>query len=157
VAYNNIYRKLFGVRRGVSISAIYVNNIDPFGVLLCKSIFSFRTRLYDNSLIKELLCSLFHRFSSSISTKWNQVLYSWQVICCFRHYHPVYVCKYVYIYIYIYIYICVCVCVCIFGVSQPFFIAISTLYRAYGMYISEIKIYIILFPSNHKIDFSRPE
>ena len=79
VAYNNMYCKLVGVRRGVSISAIYVNNnIHPFGVLLRKSIFSFRTRLYhsDNSLIKELLCSLFHRFSSSISTKWNQVLYS---------------------------------------------------------------------------------
>jgi len=42
------------IRRGVNISAIYVNNnIDPFGVLLRKSIFSFRTRLYesDNSLI----------------------------------------------------------------------------------------------------------
>ena len=83
-AYNNVYRKLFGVRRGVSISAIYVNNnIDPFGVLLCKNIL---LRLYesDNSLIKELWCSLFHRFSSSISTKCNQVLYSRQVICCFR-------------------------------------------------------------------------
>ena len=58
VAYNNIYRKLFSVRRGVSILAIYVNNnIDPFGVLLRKSIFSFRTRLYesDNSLIKKTL------------------------------------------------------------------------------------------------------
>ena len=33
---------------GVSISAIYVNNnIDQFGVLLRKSIFSFRTRLYE--------------------------------------------------------------------------------------------------------------
>ena len=79
VAYNNMYCKLVGVRRGVSISAIYVNkNIDPFGVLLRKTIFGFRTRLVesDNRLIKELLCSLFHRFSSSISTKWNQVLYS---------------------------------------------------------------------------------
>ena len=58
VTYNNIYRKLFGVRRGVGISllsAICVNNnIDPFEVLLRKSIFSFRTGLYksDNSLIK---------------------------------------------------------------------------------------------------------
>ena len=45
--HNNIYRKLVGVRRDASISAIYVNNsIDPFGVLLRKIIFSFRTRSF---------------------------------------------------------------------------------------------------------------
>jgi len=97
VAYNNIYHKLFGVRRGVSISAICVNNnILLFGVLLRKSIFSFITRLYDsdNNLIKELSCRLFHPVSSNITTKWNQDIYSWQVICRFCHYHPVYVCMY---------------------------------------------------------------
>jgi len=35
VAINNIYRNLFGILGGESLSAIYVNNnIDSFGVLL---------------------------------------------------------------------------------------------------------------------------
>ena len=78
VAYNNIYRKLFGVKRGVSISAIYVNNnIDSFGVLLRKSAYCFRTRLYDsdNCIIKDILYSLFYRVRSSINIKLAQVLY----------------------------------------------------------------------------------
>ena len=38
VAFNNIYRKLFGILRGESMSAIYVNNnIDSFGVLVRKN------------------------------------------------------------------------------------------------------------------------
>ena len=135
MAYNNIYHKLFGVRRGVNISAIYVNNnINPFRVLLHKSIFSLYNS--DNSLIKDLLCSLFYHVSSSITTRWNQVLYSWQDICRFHHYHPVYV----FMYIYVGIGVCVHVFVYVLCVIA-IFIPIFTLYHVYGMYISEIQIY----------------
>jgi len=38
VAFNNIYRKVFGILREESVSAIYVNNnIDSFGVLVRKN------------------------------------------------------------------------------------------------------------------------
>jgi len=38
VAFNNIYRILFGILKGESMSSIYVyNNVDSFGVLVCKN------------------------------------------------------------------------------------------------------------------------
>ena len=46
VAFNDVYRNLFGIRRGESMSALYVlNNIDSFNVLQRKSVYSFKTRL----------------------------------------------------------------------------------------------------------------
>jgi hypothetical protein len=46
VAYNNVYRKFFNIRRGPSMSAIYVNSgIDHFNVLVRKNLGSFRQRL----------------------------------------------------------------------------------------------------------------
>ena len=43
VVFNNIYRALFGILRGESISAIYVNNnIDSFGVLVRKHVYSLK-------------------------------------------------------------------------------------------------------------------
>ena len=45
VAFNDIYRKLFGISRGVSMSAIYVtNNVNSLGVLLRLSAGTFRAR-----------------------------------------------------------------------------------------------------------------
>jgi len=50
MAFNNIYRKLFGILRGESMSASYVNNnIDSFGVLVHKNVYSFKTRLDANN------------------------------------------------------------------------------------------------------------
>ena len=46
VAYNNVFRKLLGIKRGESISAIYAtSNIDAFQVLNRKSLYSFMNRL----------------------------------------------------------------------------------------------------------------
>ena len=45
VVFNNIYRKLFGILSGDSIHAFYVNNnIDSFGLLVRKNVYSFKTR-----------------------------------------------------------------------------------------------------------------
>ena len=77
VAYNNIYRKLFDVKRRVSISAIYVNNnIDSSAVLIRKSVYSLKTRLCDshNTLISCIMSSLFHRANSRVNLKWTQLL-----------------------------------------------------------------------------------
>ena len=79
VAYNNIYRKLFDVKRRVSISAIYVNNnIDSSAVLIRKSVYSLKTRLCDshNTLISCIMSSLFHRANSRVNLKWTQLLYT---------------------------------------------------------------------------------
>ena len=46
VAFNNIYRISFGVLRGESMFAIYVNNnIDSFGLLVRTSVYSFKIHL----------------------------------------------------------------------------------------------------------------
>ena len=48
VAFNDIYRKLFDVKRGISMSEIYVrNSIDGLNVILRKACFRFRTRLFE--------------------------------------------------------------------------------------------------------------
>ena len=46
VAYNNVYRKIFGLKRRSSASEMFVlNNISNFEALMRKSIFAFTTRL----------------------------------------------------------------------------------------------------------------
>jgi hypothetical protein len=78
VAYNNVFRKLFRIQRGTSISAVYVrHNIDSFGVIMRKSVFSFKTRLSDsgNILVQTILSSLSFRCNSAICAKWRNVLY----------------------------------------------------------------------------------
>ena len=78
VAYNNIYRKLFGIKRGESMSAIYVqNSIDSIGVLMRKSIYGFRKRVNgsDNMLLQCVRNSLFFYHASSININWNRLLY----------------------------------------------------------------------------------
>ena len=78
VAYNDIYRKLFNIRRGESMSALYVlNGIDSFNVIVRKYIYSFKTRLQDscNVLIGAILSSAFYLNYSSLARKWDNLLY----------------------------------------------------------------------------------
>lgn len=78
VAYNDIYRNLFGIQRGESISHFYVqNNVDSFNVMLRKNVFSFRKRLLasTNSIVLTIVRSGFYLFQSSLTTKWNDILY----------------------------------------------------------------------------------
>ena len=45
VAFNNVYRKVFGLKRRSSVSEMFVlNNISNFEALMRKSIFAFTTR-----------------------------------------------------------------------------------------------------------------
>ena len=77
VAYNDVYRSLFGIKRGESISNIYViNGINSFNMLVRKYIFSFRDRLMksENILIKTAVGSTFFNVSR-MTCKWNQQLY----------------------------------------------------------------------------------
>ena len=78
VAYNNIYRKLLGIRRGVSISELDVHNrLDAFCVLNRKSIYSLQCRLLasHNSIINSIISSLFFLNQSSVNRRWEGVLY----------------------------------------------------------------------------------
>ena len=78
VAYNDVYRFLFSVRRGESISGIYVqNNILGFNALLRKSVYSFKTRLQlsANCIIKAINRSLFFIYDSMLLKKWTNMLY----------------------------------------------------------------------------------
>lgn len=80
VAYNDIFRKLFGIKRGESMSALYVrNNIDSVGAIIRKSCFNFITRITesDNILIQSIRASLFY-FGSPIYDRWCKVLYTKQ-------------------------------------------------------------------------------
>ena len=75
VAYNDVYRSLFSIKRGESMSHIFVmQKINHLNVLRRKSIFSFRERLLisDNQLIRTIVNSLFYRVSS-MTCKWRQL------------------------------------------------------------------------------------
>jgi len=77
VAYNNIFRKLFGIQRGESMSAIYVfNNIDSFRILVRKNVYGFRARVNDseNELISCMTSSLFN-YHSRVTDRWSKILY----------------------------------------------------------------------------------
>ena len=72
VAYNDIYRKLFNIKRGESMSALYVlNSIDSFNVIVRKYIYSFKTRIEAscNMLISAILSSAFYLSYSSLARK----------------------------------------------------------------------------------------
>jgi hypothetical protein len=82
VAYNNIYRKLFHIKRGESISAGYVtNNIDCFNVLVRKHVFAFRLRICasSNVLLDTIVSSAFYKYGSKLTTKWNHILYTFNM------------------------------------------------------------------------------
>ena len=70
-------RHLFHIRRGESISMIYVENgINSFNVLMRKYVFAFRERLLssENVLLNTIVESIYFR-SSFLFIKWKQLLY----------------------------------------------------------------------------------
>ena len=82
VAYNDIYRKLFNIKRGESISAVYANNkIDSFNTIIRKDVFRFRNRTINskNILISAVLESSFYNTCSNITKKWNNILYTFNM------------------------------------------------------------------------------
>ena len=79
VAYNNICRVLFNIKRGFSMSQFYVNNsIDSFTVLYRKSIGNFRQRLLacNNLLVHTIITSVFFFFNSSHASVWSKHLFT---------------------------------------------------------------------------------
>ena len=57
VAYNNVYRKVFGLKRRSSASEMFVlNNISNFEALVRKSIFAFTTRLSNSK--NAIICTI---------------------------------------------------------------------------------------------------
>ena len=77
VAYNRIFRTLFGLESRVSISSELVKRkMNPFNVILRKNVVSFKQRLLNsnNSLIKCILESLFFTFSR-LTCMWDKMIY----------------------------------------------------------------------------------
>jgi exonuclease III len=78
VAYNNVYRKLFGITKPCSMSATFVNNnIDSFYVLLRKSTVSFRQRLQNsqNTLLSTFRRTLFFLTQSKLYSEWSKRIF----------------------------------------------------------------------------------
>ena len=78
VAFNNVFRNLFGIRKQCSMSELYVkNNIDSFYVVLRKSIVRFRSRLYGskNTLLISLLQSPRFYNSSRLYKEWAKRIF----------------------------------------------------------------------------------
>lgn len=78
VAFNDVFRHLFTIKRGSSISCIFVqNNIDSFFTLLRKSAFNFRNRLMksENAIINTITSSVFFYSYSSVTAIWNRDLF----------------------------------------------------------------------------------
>ena len=76
VAYNDVYRNLFGIKRGISMSKVYVErNIDCFKVIFRKTMYSFQVRIRNsfNTLLKAIVSATFFNHSKLV-TKWRQVL-----------------------------------------------------------------------------------
>ena len=77
VPYNDVYRWLFKIRRGVSMSAIFVSKcIDSFNVLRRKLIYSFMQRIYtsENPLIQAVVQR--SKFEESVvDREWTKALY----------------------------------------------------------------------------------
>lgn len=77
VAYNDIYRGLFNVERGVSMSMIYMfSGIDAFDVIVRKYVFSFQVRLFrsSNIIISTIVTSEFFP-TSKLAQEWNKKLF----------------------------------------------------------------------------------
>ena len=73
VAFNDVYRLLFNIKRGVSMSEIYVNNnIDHFKIIVRKASYRFRLRLLktDNHVVSTIMKSVFFYSNSSINNQW---------------------------------------------------------------------------------------
>ena len=79
VAYNDVFRRLMGFRRGQSVSQAYVDaNILGFDALLRKIIWSFYKRLQNSSnpLIRNIVYSPYFFHGSKMYTSWQNKLYS---------------------------------------------------------------------------------
>ena len=78
VSFNDVFRYLFGVSRGTSISSLYVkHNIDSLNVLLRKAAFNFRKRLFntDNICVRAVINSVYFLHLSSFTIEWNKILF----------------------------------------------------------------------------------
>ena len=78
VAFNDVYRMLFNVKRGDSMSQIYVNNgIDSFYARLRMSSYGFMQRLYksSNSIISKLISSIYFMCYCNLTISWNKTLF----------------------------------------------------------------------------------
>ena len=78
VAFNNVYRFLFNVKLGASISlAMLYTNVDNFTVILRKQAFSFMERLSSshNVIVSIIFKSTFFKFYSCMSDLWKSILY----------------------------------------------------------------------------------
>ena len=77
VAYNDVYRRLFNIQRGESISTIFVSsNIDPFCTVLRKLVYSFKTRICTsaNHLISAIIGA--DNFETcKLYKEWDMILY----------------------------------------------------------------------------------
>ena len=81
VAFNSIYRKLFNVQYGESISmSMLFNRVNNFTVLRRKFTLGFRQRLLqsENSLVNEIVHSNYFTLYSSMSNLYGRSL----LICC---------------------------------------------------------------------------
>ena len=77
VAYNNVFRKLMGIKLGDSISQEYVRyNVCGFDALMRKSMFSMyqRTITSDNALVCSIVSSSYFNDNSTIFAKWKKIL-----------------------------------------------------------------------------------
>jgi hypothetical protein len=80
VAFNNVYRTLFHIKRGTSMSSLYVhNNIDSFTILLRKAAFSFRNRLLTslNNYVMLIVSSVYFYCHSSFTINWARNLFTY--------------------------------------------------------------------------------
>ena len=78
VAYNNVFRSLMHVKRGESISQIYVsNNVHGCRALERKLSYSFYTRVMisSNSLLVNLLSSVYFCNAGKLFQMWNSTLF----------------------------------------------------------------------------------
>ena len=79
VAYNNVFRYLYGIRGVHSISQIFTNlGVDGFGALYRKSVFSILSRIStcDNSLVQTIYGSMYFIYRSKLFKTWQSALYS---------------------------------------------------------------------------------
>ena len=78
VAYNDVFRSLMNVRRGDSISHVYVcENVLGFDALLRKSIFSFYKRVLSSSniLVNTIVSSTYFDLVSKVFSMWKKRLF----------------------------------------------------------------------------------
>ena len=74
MAYNRIFRILLCLEHRISMSAEFiVKDMDPFVVILCKAVASFRKRIFssENILVRSAVDSVFFTFCR-LSRRWRE-------------------------------------------------------------------------------------